>query len=329
MPRPRVLVTLGCAAALCALPGGGFAGAADARPGFALTGYVEAGDGARLLPGAEATYTDIGVDGATLRPDGAGLVIDAANRASLAAAHAGGRPASLLVSNYDERIGDFSSAIGARLLRDAARRTAVAQALADEVRDGGWDGVTIDLEALRSADRSGLTAFARALRAAVPPAATVGIDLPAAPTAGGEDWEPFDVAALSAALDQVVVMAYDEHYQGGAPGPVAGLPWLRQVVATAVRAIPADKLRLGLAGYGYRWRGGKPDAAITVAQARRLAGTRATWSTKQGEWHATLRDGSRLWWSDSRSVRARIALFRAAGVRGGALWRIGAVDRIG
>jgi spore germination protein len=301
---------------------------AHAAAPFALTGYVEAGD-ARALPTAAAAYTDIGVDGATVRPDGAGLTIDPADRKALAAAHAAGRPASLLVSNFDGRIEDFSPAIAARLLRVPAHRAAVVGALAREVAAGGWDGVTVDLEALQPADRAGLTAFVQALRAAIPPPATLDLDLPAATSATGDDWRPFDVPALTATLDRVVVMAYDEHYSGGRPGPIAGLPWVRRVLATAQAAIPAQKLRMGLAGFGYRWRPGKPDVDLTDAQARRLAGARARWSAQQGEWHATLRDGSRLWWSDGRSVQLRLALFDAAGVSGGAVWRIGSLDRLG
>jgi spore germination protein YaaH len=299
-----------------------------ATPAFAATGYVDSGDGdvAALLRRSAATVDDVGVDGASLNAAADGIVLADRARVALAAAHAAGRPASLLVSNFDDGLGDFSPRLGARLLRSPERRAAVAAAVAAEVRSRGWDGATVDLEALDVRDRAGLVAFVGAVRAALPGDLTVDVDVPAATDPRDPGLAPFDLPALAAAADRVVVMAYDQHYIGGRPGPVAGLGWFRRSVRTALSGVPAARLRVGVAGYGYRWRRDGRTSAVTVRAARRLAGRRARWDATQAEWTARLADGSVLWWSDARSVRARTAVARDAGAAGIALWRLGAAD---
>lgn len=314
----RLRASLLVALAVC-----GCAVAAEPAAAFMVTGYAV---DAPAIAAARGTVSDVGVDGATISRGGGAIVTGADQRAGLAAAHAATVPAALLVSNYDARIDDFSPAIGRRLLRSARHRRQVVAALAAEVLAGGWDGVTIDLESLARGDRAGLVALASGLRAALPAGRTLDVDLPAADGAADGQWAPFDVPALARIADHVVLMAYDEHYAGGPAGPVAGLPWVGRVLRTALAVVPANRLRLGVAGYGYRWRRGHATASVSTARARALAGRRARWSASQGEWHARLADSSVLWWSDARSLAQRFALARAAGLQGVALWRLGLSD---
>lgn len=292
---------------------------------FSVTGYAL---DPTAITAARGTVSDVGVVGATITPAGDSVVLGADGRAALAAARATGARASLLVSNYDERSGDFSPAIARRLLRSPPHRERVAAALAGEVAAAGWDGLTLDLESLAAADRAGLVAFTTRVRAALPAGATLDIDVPAVVRAADGEWAPFDMAALASIVDHVVVMAYDQHYSGSAAGPIAGKPWVKRVLRTALAAVPAQRLRLGVAGYGYRWRRGQPTVSVSVGRARQLAGPRARWSAQQGEWHARLPGGSVLWWSSARSISQRRSLARAAGLDGIALWRLGLSDRL-
>lgn len=306
----------------------GPAAAATAKP-LALTGYVLTGGAPSLIASEGTAFSDIGVDGCEVGRDGASISVDPAAREALRAAHAAGKPAELLVSNFDDRLSDFSPRIGARLLRGASHREAVAAALAAEVNGFGWDGITVDLEALAAADRAGLVDFLRLLRSRLPATATLDIDVPASTSTGGEAWAPFDVPAIAGIVNWVVVMAYDQHYEGGPPGPIAGLPWVRRAIAVTERQIPPSKFRLGVAGYGYLWRRGQPTRSLSDSQSRRLAGDRARWSPGGGEWHARLPGGGILWWSDRRSLNLRLRLARRAHLQGVALWRLGSSDPIG
>ena len=66
-------------------------------------------------------------------------------------------------------------------------------------------------------------------------------------------------------------MAYDEHYPTGPAGPIAGLAWVKACLDVALRSVPASKLQLGEAGYGYRWYPDGRATSIGDAQARRIA----------------------------------------------------------
>jgi spore germination protein YaaH len=90
--------------------------------------------------------------------------------------------------------------------------------------------------------------------------------------------------------------------------------------------VPAAKVDLGVAGYGYTWPRERDGRSVTVQRARRLVredGARAVWKPAAGEWRARLSDGTVLWWSDTRSFRRREQLAAELGVHGIALWRLG------
>ena len=100
---------------------------------------------------------------------------------------------------------------------------------------------------------------------------------------------------------------------------------IRHVLLTHYHAVRV----LGVAGYGYTWPGGR---TISPAKARKLValdGARARWRTGAGEWTARLSDGTRLWWSDARSVALRHELATELGLHGIALWRLGSADPLG
>lgn len=296
---------------------------------FGVTGYVLA-DGhtdAKAIGAAAGSVTDLGIDGATLAADGGAIAVPPAVTTALGYAHAAGRPASLLLSNYDDGLQDFSPALASRMLDDDGHRAAVIAALAAQVA-AGWDGITIDLESLDPKDRGSLTAFVTQLKAALPATATFDIDVPAGTDPTDPYLQPFDLPSLAAQVDHVTLMAYDQHYAGGPAGPVAGLSWFRSVVGAAVAQVPAGQLRVAIAGYGYRWKKGRATTNLTVKQARKAAGKRARWSPSQGEWTATLPGRTTLWWSDRRSVAARTAIAAAAGVQGIAVWRLGSADAL-
>jgi spore germination protein YaaH len=296
--------------------------------GIAVEAYAEPGDGAgaRVAAAAGRSAT-VGIDGVTVTEDGAGLDEPPPGTAALArtAAEHGAAP-ELLVSNYSEAVGDFSPAIGTALLSDPDHRERVAARLAALAAEQHMTGVQIDLESLRGRDRAGLVAFAAALERAVHDElgddAEVSMAVMASTDAAGFRDTGYDLRALARHVDRFVLMTYDQHGPWSGAGTVGALPWAERVVSTAEHAgVPADRIDLGIAGYGYVW-GGRGDAQVTPAAARRAAGSAARWSDRTGEWSATLDDGRELHWSDARSYRARVALAQDLGLHGVAFWSL-------
>lgn len=295
---------------------------------LAVTGYVVEGTPVSVVDREAPALSTLSVDGVNLRRGGGSVTRpDAGMTALLRRAHHDGLRAELLLGNYDDGIGDFSPAVAARLLRHPSRRAAVARQAAGIVRSQGWDGVAVDLESLRRADAPGLTAFVAALQARLPARRTVSVCLMATTSAAGYRDLGYRLPTLAQRADRLALMAYDEHGPGwSGAGPVGGLRWQRASLAALLSRVPARKVDLGVGGYGYGWATSGAGSVLTVRAARAAAGSAATWVPAQGEWTATLPDGTVLWWSDARSWDRRVTMARNRGLHGMALWRIGSAD---
>lgn len=302
--------------------------------GFDVTGFEPEGADASLIDTNASGINVVGVDGLLVNRTGTGVSAPSSDaKARRDRAHARGLTAQLLVSNYDEQLGDFSEPIAKKLLTSATNRTKVVNALAADVRTGGWDSIMIDFESMTSAERSGLTAFAKELRAKVGNTVRLDIALMASTTPSGYADAGYDVHALAAPLDHLTLMAYDQHgpWEADAPGPVGSLDWTKRSVGALKRLAPADQIVLGVAGYGYHWRGPSAPAQVSDAGARArvaAAGATARWDRAAGEWTATLPNGEVDWWSDAKSLTVREDLARDAGLTGVAVWSLDLSDRI-
>jgi len=333
--RSTALALLACAAVACAAAAAGTApraGAAGLGSRPQVIGFQEEGDPlARINESAPALST-VGVDGVNLTASGAAVTEpDSHARAQLARAHAEHLAAVLLMGNFDERIEDFNETIAYALLGSEQHIGAVAAQLAAAVTGGGWDGVSVDLESLLARDSAGLVAFVKALRRDLPSADSVNVDVSNYTRAAQYAATGYDLAALGASADEVTLMAYDQHGPWEPhPGPVGSLSWARAGLAVVLRSIPASKLDLGVAGYGYAWR---PHEALQVsdAGARALLASDhavAHYRAALGEWTARLSDGSTLWWSDARTFAQRLELAQAEHLHGLAVWSLGLSDPI-
>ncbi len=294
---------------------------------LASTGYV-LGDAPDSLVAREAhALATLGVDGVVLDRRGDG--VSALDPRLAATAHAHGLRAELLLSNYSDRIGDFDPRAAARLLRSPAHVDAVATQLASYVASQGWDGIQVDLESLSARDADGLLALVRTLQSRMAPEKTVSIAVMASDRPSEYVRRGYRLAELGQAVDVLALMTYDQHGPWSGPGPVGALPWQRRAVGVVTAVVPATKVDLGVAGYGYTWPRGRQGRTLSDAGARRLvsrSGAVARWRAGSGEWTARLPDGTRLWWSDGRSIALRQQLAVELGLHGIALWRLGSAD---
>ncbi len=240
----------------------------------------------------------------------------------------------ILVAVHNFRQGSFdSSAVDTLLRSPAARRRAVSNLLSLLRR--GYSGVNLDLENVPSADRNLWSDFVAEVAAALK---SEGYLVTAAVPAKTFDdpwngWSyPFDYQALGRVLDYVVIMAYDEHWAGGSPGPVASLPWVEQVVRYARSTIPAEKILLGLPAYGYDWYPGGADyLSFAQAEARaRRYGASIQWDARAQVpyyryWDAYGRQHT-VYYENASSMAGKVDLVTSFGLGGVAIWRLGFED---
>jgi spore germination protein len=198
-----------------------------------------------------------------------------------------------------------------------------------------YAGIDIDYEQLRAGDRQDFTTFCQGLASALHAKGkllSVAVfaktsDAGTSPTNAAQDY-----GAIGQAADQVRLMGYDYHWASSAPGPIAPVGWLRDVVRYAKTKIPADKIVLGVPLYGYDWSGGH-GTAISWLQALRLSreyhaapryDTRA-----QAPWFSYTDAAGRkhtVWFENAPSSRAKFAIAQGAGINGVYLWMFGYED---
>lgn len=258
--------------------------------------------------------------------DSQGTLQGAHNPAIVDVAHRHGGKVHFRVANFAG--GDFSREVAHAVLTQPAARARAIESMLHILDAYHYDGVNIDLENVSPKDRTALTEFMRRLsrelrsRGKTLSIAVPGItrDQPA------NDWNgAFDLRALGAVSDAVIVMAYDEHWSTSAPGPVAALPWVEAVVQHTAREVGRDKLLLGIAFYGYDWptRGFAEGVSMreAVSRARRTKAS-ILWDT-EGQVPYYKSAGRTVYFENATSIERKLALATRQKLAGVAAWRLG------
>ena len=231
--------------------------------------------------------------------DAQGNVIAQADTAALAKTlqFAGKRELKTLalISNYDKKTESFSGALAHKLLQSPANRQRAVESIYRTVVDWGLTGVNIDFEHVYPEDREYYSQFLRELSTRLRPAGilvTVAIPAKTADNPKASWSGAFDYQTIGEAVDRVMLMAYDQHYASGAPGPIASIDGLTKCCSLPHPKL-WEKVILGIAGYaGYSW--AKPGIAhsVTCQKAVELAakGTGVRWDATH---QSTLRRVSR------------------------------------
>jgi len=147
--------------------------------------------------------------------------------------------------------------LGRKAIYNIYKEDSIIEQIVSAVNQYGFDGVNIDIENLTHDDRNQYTAFIRALRESMPPEKTVSIAVAANPYGTYYGWAgSYDYKTLGELCDWVMVMAYDEHYYGSEPGPVASSSFTENSLKYALKLIPPEKLLLGVPFYGRYWKQG-------------------------------------------------------------------------
>jgi spore germination protein len=233
-----------------------------------------------------------------------------------------------------------STAILHRILTEPALRGAWLSTMVDAAVTKGYDGINLDFEAGLATDRAAMSGFVADLAArlhAVGKKLAVDVspktvDSPTHPRSGF-----YDYPALAASADVVFVMSWGIHWSTSAPGPIADLPWVKQVVSY-VNSLPnRHKYVMGAPLYGMDWVDGggaaNPATALEWSKVTALAqsvGAALAFDPTARETHFSYADAQgrphEVWALSAAAVAERVALFRANGYHVG-FWRLGEEDQ--
>jgi spore germination protein YaaH len=196
-------------------------------------------------------------------------------------------------------------------------------------RSAPFDGVQIDFEGIASEDGTAYLNFLTELKKRLPTEKMLSVAVSARWKSHKKRFpnDAYDYAFIGLIADRVIVMAYDEHYGGGTPGPIASLPWCEKIYEYACETIPPEKLIMGIPFYGRSWQTPKTLSDTYRNQEIRKQLKEKKLSAKEGvEGGSFCYEQSvsvSVFYETKKSIQGKIDLYKNHPIRGVAFWRIG------
>ena len=233
------------------------------------------------------------------------------------------RRMALLTSWFGDR---FHPASVVRLASDPQALASAASSTARALQSGDHRGLVIDFEGHQAADLRALLSVVRAIADTLEQRrlGPIAVAIPATDTSAYPAR-----AFIDAGADFVLPMLYDQHWAGGAPGPVSDPAWVAAALDLRLAEVPAARIVAGLPLYGYRWP--RSGAGVTVTYGEALAAAAAAGVTLNRDTATRTLRGTgpglgTVWVTDATLLAQLIDTVTAKGVGRVALWYIGQED---
>jgi spore germination protein YaaH len=263
---------------------------------------------------------------ATHITDGYGNITGKLPADQISYANSNGITPTLLVGN------NFSGDVAKTLLESVPNRNRFRANLINILKNNNYKGVNLDIEGIYSSNRNHYTTFLSEIYSTLKPLGyTISVSVPAKTVDNPKyTWNyAYDYASIAKYADYVLLMTYDEHYPGGAPGPVASIEWVTNVVKYALTVIPKEKIYFGLAAYGYDWSGNETKA-YSINGCYNLAvnnGATILWDSTAKCPYFTYTDSAgvvhTVWYENSMSIQPKLDLVNSYNLAGVGIWRLG------
>ena len=221
----------------------------------------------------------------------------------------------------------------------------LAKQLASYINQYGLDGINVDIENVTTSERDAYTRLVKSLREMLPAHKEVSVAVAANPNGWGTGWHgSYDYAALGKYADYLMIMAYDESWEGSAPGPVASTNFARRSVEYALKHVPADKIVLGVPFYGRIWSADGAfngngvslktlqnmlkDYNATITYSETHQSPKAEFTVKAGDKTytvngKTLKPGNyTVWFENERSLESKTQLIHQYDLKGLGSWAL-------
>lgn len=249
-----------------------------------------------------------------------------ASRAYVEEAHKRGLQVWALIDN-------FSSDVQTETLLSSTtvRRTLIEKLIAD-AKEYGIDGLNIDFESLKKEAGVHYIQFIRELSVSCRKEKLVlSVDnyVPAAYNSFYDRKEQGIVA------DYVIIMGYDEHYNGSEPGSVASLNYVRNGIEGTLKEVPKEKVIDAVPFYTRVWTEGNDgvkSSALGIADAKKWIEDNQVplyWQEELGQYYGELDSEAgfkTVWMEEERSLEKKMELIKKYDLAGVACWKLGLED---
>ncbi len=266
---------------------------------------------------------------------------------------------SLRVNNISNDLINYAHSIGVNVIpflsnhwnRDVGiaalnNAEALSTELANYISQYNLDGVNIDIENVTEQHRSQYVDFVSKLRSKLPASKEVSVAVAANPKGWLTGWHgSYDYTNLAANSDHLVIMAYDEHWQGSEPGPVSSISFVENSIKYALTKTTASKIVVGLPFYGRIWSQDNSfnGNGITLDRVNQIISTytatvsydsthksaKAIFTIKSSDELTTLNGKTltagtyTIWYENEASIEAKMALINKYDLKGAGAWSLG------
>lgn len=244
-------------------------------------------------------------------------------------AHAKGIQVWAVVDNFSKDVTkNVQSEI---LLSKTSARQKLIKSLMKEADTYGFDGFNLDFESLKTEAGVHYIEFIRELSVACRKKGLVLSVDNYVPTASSGYYNREEQGIVA---DYVVIMGYDEHYPGGAPGSVSSLGYVENGIRDTLAAVPKEKVINGVPFYTRLWTENQKSGKVTsksmgLSAARKWVAdnqVKLEWQDAVGQYYGEVQSSdtkSFLWMEDAKSLGLKMNLIKKYQLAGVAGWRLG------
>ncbi len=241
-------------------------------------------------------------------------------------------PPSVLPMVHNGHGGINDGPLADKLLLYPAAQNALIQNLVTLAKQRGWGGYVFDMENLSKPALAQYPVFLAKARAALKP---MGREVWVSVPFNDDAW---NLKKFNQATDTVMLMAFDEHWGTGAPGPTASQEWFERVLALDMAQLDPARTMVIFGGYGYDWtsaddKGPAKAEIVTFYDATQLAHDASARVTMDDDalnpGFQYVDDDQRrhiIWFLDGATLFNQIKIADAYRPRGYAMWRMGDED---
>ena len=232
-------------------------------------------------------------------------------------------------SNKDRK-GNWFGPEFAKFIKAYPQRRALINSMLNTIKKYKLKGINIDVESIDISSREDYLTFLDELAFELHKAKVyLTVDVPM-------NNDAFDYEVISKIADLVIIMAYDEHYPEGKPGPIASRDWFEGGIDEILSRVSKDKAIIATGQYAYDWNTSKPKEpanSLSFDQTMLLAqevGADVQTDIQSVNYNFSYQDNNgddhQVWMLDAVTLWDEIWATYQAKAAGIAMWRLGLED---